>query len=764
MRGETAARPPAGVVLLQAEDDAAATVELDARVLRGREVLAFENRYRHRNGSYRWLSWRAKPYPAEGLIYAGATDVTERRLAEDALRESEARFRQLADTMPQVVWTAGPDGEIDYLNRRWTEYTGQPQAAGNAGWGRVLHRDDAPHADERWAASRRTGEPFEMEVRLLGGREQAYRWHLVRTVAVTDGAGRVARWFGTATDIDGQKRAEAAARYLAEASAALAGVVDYESTLQRVASLAVPYFADWAAVDVADEGGRLRRLAVAHQDAARVALAHELMRDYPPDPDAPTGGYAVLRSGRPELAAEITDDKLVQGAKDDRHLALLRSLGLKSYVGVPLVASGTPFGVLTFATAESGRKYTEADLALATDLAHRAAVAVENTRLYQALRDADRRKDEFLATLAHELRNPLAPIRNGLQIMRLSNGGREAVEKARAMMERQVAHMVHLVDDLLDLSRISRGKIELRTGRVELAGVVQQAVETGRPQVEAAGLDLAVAVPPGPVYVDADATRLAQVFANLLNNAAKYTDRGGRVDLAVVRRGHEAVVSVRDTGVGIPAHMLPRVFEMFTQVDRHLERSQGGLGIGLSIVKKLVEMHGGAVEARSDGPGTGSEFVVRLPVVPSAARPDGGDEEPAGPPPGAGGGRQRGRRREPRHDADAHGERGEDGPRRAGGAGRGGGVPAGLDPARHRDAPAQRVRHRPAHPRVALGPGGGAGGADRVGAGGGPAEVAGGRVRRARDQAGRARGPGEAAGGTAGRHGLRPAPEDRRGG
>jgi PAS domain S-box-containing protein len=612
-------------------DDRAATLELDAQVQQGREVLAFENRYRHKDGSYRWLSWRAKPYPAEGLVYAGATDTTERKLAEDGLREGERRFRQLADAMPQIVWTAGPDGQVDYLNRRWTEYTGQPPTAGNAGWDRILHPDDAPQAHARWAASVRGGEPFEMEVRLLDGRGQAYRWHLIRTVAVTDGAGRVDRWFGTATDIDGQKRAEASSRYLAEASAALAGVVDYERTLQAVANLAVPYFADWSAVDVADGGGTLRRLAVAHQDAARVALAHELMRAYPPDPDAATGGYAVLRTGRPELVAEITDDMLARGARDDRHLALVRSLGLRSYIGVPLVVSGTPLGVLTFATAESGRRYTAADLALATDLAHRAAVAVENTRLYQALREADRRKDEFLATLAHELRNPLAPLRNGLQIMRLSHGEPGAVEKARTMMERQLSQMVHLVDDLLDLSRISRGKIELRKERVELARVVQQAVETSRPQIEANGHDLTISVPPGPVYVDADVTRLAQVFSNLLNNAAKYTDRGGRVRLAVRRRGGEVAVSVRDNGVGIPPHMLPRVFEMFTQVDRHLERSQGGLGIGLSIVKKLVEMHGGSVGVESDGPGTGSEFTVRLPVVLAVAQPTGGDEEPARP-------------------------------------------------------------------------------------------------------------------------------------
>jgi PAS domain S-box-containing protein len=253
----------------------------------------------------------------------------------------------------------------------------------------------------------------------------------------------------------------------------------------------------------------------------------------------------------------------------------------------------------------------------------------------EALKEADRRKDEFLATLAHELRNPLAPLRNGLQVMKLTGDQGGAVEQARRMMERQLGQMVRLIDDLLDVSRISRGKLDLRTERAELAQVVQHAVETSRPLVEACGHTLRVHLPAEPVYVDGDVTRLAQVFANLLNNAAKYTDPGGRLWLTVGREGPDAVVRVRDTGVGIPADMLTRVFEMFTQVDRSLERAQGGLGIGLSLVKGLVEKHGGSVAAHSDGPGRGSEFVVRLPAAVRA--PAEGRAAPPHPGDGAGG-------------------------------------------------------------------------------------------------------------------------------
>jgi PAS domain S-box-containing protein len=591
--------------------------EILGRLRRGERVEHFETVRVAKDGRRLDISLTVSPVrDAEGRVIGAskvARDITDRKRAEIARRESEQRFRQLADAMPQLAWTARPDGTIDYLNRRWTEFTGLPETVGNEGWGQILHPDDARPAGERWAASVATGTSFEMEIRLLDRRRQTYRWHLIRTVAARDETGKVVRWFGTGTDIHEQKRVEESARYLAEASAALAGVVDYESTLQKVATLAVPHFADWSAVDVFN-GGHLRRLAVAHQDTEKTQLAHELMRRYPPDPEAPGGVFAVLRTGKPEVVGEITDDLLVRGAKDEEHLRLIRSLGLKSYICVPLVVSGNTFGALTFATAESGRRYTDADLALATDLAHRAAVAVENTQLYQALREADRRKDEFLATLAHELRNPLAPIRNALQILKMPRVDAGTVERSLDMMERQVHHLVRMVDDLLDVSRVMRGKIELRRERFELATVVARAVETVQPLVDAQGHQLSVRLPPESLPVEADPVRLAQAVGNLLTNAAKYTEPGGRIWLIAERDGGVAVLRVRDTGIGISPAMLPRIFELFVQVDHTSTKAQGGLGIGLTLVKNLVEMHNGTVEAHSEGLGKGSEFVVRLPL------------------------------------------------------------------------------------------------------------------------------------------------------
>lgn len=232
----------------------------------------------------------------------------------------------------------------------------------------------------------------------------------------------------------------------------------------------------------------------------------------------------------------------------------------------------------------------------------------------QALKKADRKKDDFLATLAHELRNPLAPIRNALEILKRATDDRSQAEQARRIMERQVQQMVRLIDDLLDISRITRGKLQLRKERMALADAVANAVEEARPLIEAAAHELTVTLPEAPIYLDADPTRLAQVVSNLLFNAAKYTTKGGHIWLIVERTGGEAVLSVRDTGIGIAAEHLPHIFKMFSQATPVLERSQGGLGVGLALVQGIVELHGGTIEARSSGIGMGSEFIVRLPT------------------------------------------------------------------------------------------------------------------------------------------------------
>jgi len=247
-----------------------------------------------------------------------------------------------------------------------------------------------------------------------------------------------------------------------------------------------------------------------------------------------------------------------------------------------------------------------------------------------SLREADRSKDEFLATLAHELRNPLAPVRNALRILQLQGLPTPESKWAHEVIDRQMQQMTRLIDDLMDVSRITRNKLELRRERVELAQVIRSTLETTRLLFESGGQTFTAALPPQPIYLDADLTRLAQAFSNLLNNAAKYTEPGDQVCLTAEQQGDEVAVTVKDTGIGIPTDMLPRIFEIFTQVDRSLEKTQGGLGIGLALVRRLVEMHGGSIQASSEGLGKGSEFVVRLPVisVPTFPAPWKVDNEP----------------------------------------------------------------------------------------------------------------------------------------
>ena len=244
----------------------------------------------------------------------------------------------------------------------------------------------------------------------------------------------------------------------------------------------------------------------------------------------------------------------------------------------------------------------------------------DRKRLEKALRDADRRKDEFIATLAHELRNPLVPLRSGLDVLRKMHETGETAKHVQEMMERQVNHLVRLVDDLMDVSRISRGKINLKKEPADLRTAIRQAAEMTREFIEASEIELRLTLPKEPLTVDADPARLAQVFGNLLDNAAKYAHAGGRIEISAERPDGEAIVTVADTGVGIPAEMLPRVFDLFTQVDGTLARARGGVGIGLALVRDIVRLHGGDVEAHSDGEGLGSRFIIRLPLSTAPAR------------------------------------------------------------------------------------------------------------------------------------------------
>jgi PAS domain S-box-containing protein len=402
------------------------------------------------DGTRHWLRWAVLPWTddrgAIGGIVISAEDITDRILAAEALKESEGRFRRLADTMPQLVWTAEPDGRVDYYNRRVEEYDGiaaQPDSTWT--WQPVLHPDDLGTTVRAWECAVATGGIYQCEhrVRMADG---TLRWHLSRGLPVRDDSGAIVKWFGTATDIQALKRAQ------------------------------------------------------------------------------------------------------------------------------------------------------------------------------EDLEEADRRKNEFLAILAHELRNPLVPIRNATEILRLKAESDPRLSSAQAMIDRQLGHMVRLIDDLMDVSRITRGRLQLRVERIDLSALLGQTLDAAGPGVDLSGHRLSVSLPPEPILLDADPVRLAQVFLNLLNNACKYTESGGRIRVRAERLGEEALVTVADSGIGIGPEHLGHIFEMFAQVGPSAERSSGGLGIGLSLAKALVELHGGRIEAQSAGIGQGSAFLVHLPI-PAAAGP-----------------------------------------------------------------------------------------------------------------------------------------------
>ncbi|HEY1187801.1 MAG TPA: PAS domain S-box protein [Gemmata sp.] len=542
-----------------------------------------------------------------GILVQGI-DQTERKRAELGVRERDERLQLfLGAASDYAVIISGPDGRV-------TEWLGGSERI--TGWsgaeatGQPLSLIFTPE-------DRAAGIPEEETGRAAAaGRADNTRWHQRKdgsqffgegvTVGIR-GPGGELRGFGKVfRDRTDRKRAEDGVRFLADASASLAELVDYESTLRRIANIAVTGFADWCVVDVLESGAR-RRLAVTHTESDEVTAARA--GDTPADEVIPH----VLRTGEPEVVADLAAVEPGSAPQGAERVAKLRAVGVRSYLCVPLLSRGLVIGGLTFLSHSARRPFGPAELRVAQDLAGRVTSAIENAQLYRALQDQDRRKDEFLATLAHELRNPLAPVRNGVQILKMGRSP-ERDEKTLGMMDRQLTHMVHMVDDLLDVSRVSSGKVVLRKERVELRAVIEAAVETTRQGVETGRHELTVALPDEPLALDADRTRLAQVFANLLNNSAKYTPEGGRIEVSAARDNGHAVVRVADTGVGIPAEMLPKVFDMFTQVGTSLDRAQGGLGIGLTLVKRLVELHGGRVTAESRGPGQGSTFTVRLPL------------------------------------------------------------------------------------------------------------------------------------------------------
>ena len=406
---------------------------------------------------------------------------------------------------------------------------------------------------------------------------------------------------------------------LALAGEVLARSLDRRETLDAIARTVVPRIADWCRVDVFDDAGVLQRAVAHHADPARAAYGWDLVNRLRAPPDT-VGSFAwVVKHARSHLAH--FDPPIGYDPERDKDLLTFASeIGMTAYYVVPLIARGRTLGAMAALQAESGRGFSASDCAMIDDLGQRAALALDNARLYEAAevarREAERAnrvKDEFLGILGHELRNPLAPIAMALRVMQLKGDAANAEE--RRIIERQVTHLSRLVDDLLDVSRITQGKVELRHEPVDLRAVIVKALELTLPMYERRTRALELELSDAPCVVTGDEVRLAQIVSNLLINAAKFTPDPGAVRLRLACAGGQATIEVADEGVGIDAHLLPHVFDLFVQAAQPIDRRTGGLGLGLAIVKMLVRMHGGSVEATSAGAGRGSTFTVRLPFV-----------------------------------------------------------------------------------------------------------------------------------------------------
>jgi len=401
------------------------------------------------------------------------------------------------------------------------------------------------------------------------------------------------------------------ASFLAEASRVISSSLDVNAILKGATRLTVPFLADFSSVTLNEEDGSVRCTEEActpewtlqpgwEREALDAVLVQARKR-------VTAGGRRELfPDARAALASARAQANAADGSGPPRQLGVF-----------PLVVQGRTRGTLALALGPSGREFGSAEIALVEDVAGRTAIAVENCLLYEKIHKADRRKNEFLAMLSHELRNPLAPMRASLHALRL--GGTAGSERLMGIMSRQVDHMSRLVDDLLDVARITSGKIVLRNERVDLNRAVREALETCRSFGDAAGRDFSVSFPGEAPAIEADRVRLQQILENLLMNAVKYTDRDGRIGVTVEANGSDAVIRVWDTGIGIAPEMIPHIWDLFAQVDASPERTRKGLGIGLSLVRNLVRLHGGTVEASSAGPGKGSVFTVRLPRVSGGA-------------------------------------------------------------------------------------------------------------------------------------------------
>jgi PAS domain S-box-containing protein len=565
--------------------------------------------------------------PAIRRALREAENGRQRRQAENALQENEERLRLAVDSTRLGLWDFDPRSQHMRWCNRCREMLGTDAGsrANLRGFLEIVHPDDrrAVIAAGRKALSSEGGGEYAAEFRIIRRNDQTERWLASRGRAYFDGNARPMRFVGTTRDITEPRQAVVRVqtqaqqlRALADAATRINAARDLQSTLDLLTSEARCIVgARQAYAWLNAEAGNVSTYSCSlanpspirandHHSPLLVEIADSLCGDV----------LQPCRYTQSQLEADPLGSRLVAQWGD--------SPCMRGWLAVPLATrDGQRLGLVQLSEPEGG-EFTEDDEAILVQLARMASVALENARLYDELRDNDRRKDEFLAMLAHELRNPLSAITFAAELLSTQQDGQPEVAWSAGVVARQCGHLSRLIDDLLDVARITRGKIDLRKQRVDLSAVVRGACEIVARAADEKQHAVIVNRDGAAAWVDGDPTRIEQIVVNLLMNAVKYTDGGGRIDVSERIDGHWAVLTIRDTGIGIAPEMFDRIFDLFSQVGRSLDRSQGGLGIGLTIVQKLVALHGGTIQVQSDGPGHGSTFEVRLPLALAPQAPE----------------------------------------------------------------------------------------------------------------------------------------------
>ncbi|UBF29949.1 PAS domain-containing protein (plasmid) [Kovacikia minuta CCNUW1] len=646
-------------------DDLAATEATLQQAMQERTEFHHEYRTLWPDGSLHWIEARGRftynavqqPMRMIGVLI----DITERKQAEqerEQLLERERIARSQAETAQQQLATivdtspiglALLDAEQRFItiNDALAEINGLPREHHLGKSVPELFGDIDPEIVEVIRQIYVTGNPVispNLAINAPGHDDRRPGYYNVYYLPTVDSNHQVEGLLAYVVDVTERVKLEQAQQFLSETSAVLASSLDYQTTLEQVAQLTVPKLADWCTVHIAEEDGRIDQIAIAHIDPAKLEWAYELREKYPLDPNATHGVALTLRTGQPNFVPDISDELLVQAAHNPEHLEILQQVGFSSFMCVPLRTQSRIIGVISFIFAESERRYTAADLQLAEELAHRASLAIENAQLYQTAQQdrtkaeaANRIKDEFLAVLSHELRSPLNPILGWTRLLRKQQLDATKTAQALETIERNARLQAQLIEDLLDVSRILQGKMTLNIAPINLAATINAALETVHLAAEAKQIHIQTILAPISGRVLGDANRLQQVIWNLLSNAVKFTPEGGSVTLELSAkesvREHEgeneeaslflpshsptlpyAQITVTDTGKGISPEFLPHVFDYFRQEDSTTTRRFGGLGLGLAIVRQLVELHGGTVWAESPGADLGATFTLRLPL------------------------------------------------------------------------------------------------------------------------------------------------------